>query len=161
VIGAGISGLRYTLSCSQPIQMKELDSKEVTLTKVTSHTFCLMIASLSLLSFGRKHPLTSVLRRCVDVLIQHGFDVTILEARSRIGGRVHRVQMTSGHEVDMGANWIHGTDNNPILDLAKKTSTPTHSVSCCQISLSEIESSLVASVGWRSRSLRKRWQYTT
>ena len=26
--------------------------------------------------------------RCSDVLIQHGFKVTILEARNRIGGRV-------------------------------------------------------------------------
>ncbi len=28
--------------------------------------------------------------RCADVLLSHGFRVTILEARSRIGGRVSR-----------------------------------------------------------------------
>lgn len=26
--------------------------------------------------------------RCADVLLQHGFDVTIFEARNRVGGRV-------------------------------------------------------------------------
>jgi len=30
-----------------------------------------------------------------------------------------------GHKVDLGPNWIHGTDNNPILDLAKQTNTNT------------------------------------
>lgn len=29
--------------------------------------------------------------------------------------------------VDLGPNWIHGTDHNPILDLAEKTNTETHS----------------------------------
>lgn len=30
------------------------------------------------------------------------------------------------HLVDMGANWIHGTQNNPILDLVRATGTATH-----------------------------------
>lgn len=34
--------------------------------------------------------------------------------------------MPSGHLVDLGPNWIHGTEHNPILDLAKQTETPTH-----------------------------------
>ncbi|PBP18346.1 hypothetical protein BUE80_DR010880 [Diplocarpon rosae] len=64
--------------------------------------------------------------RCADVLLKSGFDVTILEARDRIGGRVHQVPLLSGQLVDLGANWIHGTDHNPILDLAKETGTATH-----------------------------------
>lgn len=28
--------------------------------------------------------------------------------------------------MDLGPNWIHGTEHNPILDLAKQTNTPTH-----------------------------------
>ncbi|KAH7407511.1 hypothetical protein BKA64DRAFT_572123 [Cadophora sp. MPI-SDFR-AT-0126] len=64
--------------------------------------------------------------RCADVLLQRGFDVTILEGRDRIGGRVTQTKLSSGHVVDLGANWIHGTESNPIMDLAKLTNTPTH-----------------------------------
>lgn len=62
------------------------------------------------------------------MLLERGFEVTILEARERIGGRLYQVTLSSGHVVDMGPNWIHGTAGNPILDLAKKANTPTHSV---------------------------------
>ncbi|KAI5300446.1 hypothetical protein KEM56_002453, partial [Ascosphaera pollenicola] len=31
-----------------------------------------------------------------------------------------------GALVDMGANWIHGTDNNPIAAISKLTDTVTH-----------------------------------
>jgi monoamine oxidase len=64
--------------------------------------------------------------RCADVLLQHGFKVTILEARDRIGGRLHQTKLPSGQLVDLGPNWIHGTEHNPILDLAKETDTPCH-----------------------------------
>lgn len=64
--------------------------------------------------------------RCADVLLSHGFDVTILEARDRIGGRVTQTKLSSGHSADLGANWIHGTVSNPIMDLAKATGTQTH-----------------------------------
>jgi len=64
--------------------------------------------------------------RCADVLLQHGFKVTVLEARDRIGGRCHQASLPCGNLVDLGPNWIHGTDDNPILDLAKATKTATH-----------------------------------
>ncbi|KAK3052404.1 hypothetical protein LTR09_006614 [Extremus antarcticus] len=60
--------------------------------------------------------------RCADVLLQHGCKVTIFEARDRIGGRVAQSEHL-GHLVDLGPNWIHGTKNNPINDIAKKTGT--------------------------------------
>jgi hypothetical protein len=54
--------------------------------------------------------------------------VTILEGRDRVGGRVHQIYIpNTDHLVDIGANWIHGTDHNPILDLARQTNTPTYS----------------------------------
>ncbi|KAJ1326707.1 spermine oxidase [Microdochium nivale] len=65
--------------------------------------------------------------RCADVLIQHGFQVTILEGRDRLGGRVHQERMPAGYLVDAGPNWIHGTNDNPILDIAKQTKTPVGS----------------------------------
>jgi monoamine oxidase len=62
--------------------------------------------------------------RCADILLQHGAKVTILEARTRVGGRLCQGDAL-GHLVDLGPNWIHGTDDNPILDLAKQTGTLT------------------------------------
>ncbi|KAJ5276703.1 hypothetical protein N7524_002856 [Penicillium chrysogenum] len=60
--------------------------------------------------------------RCADILIQNGARVTILEARDRIGGRVH--QSTVGdHVVDLGPNWIHGAGENPISTIAEETGT--------------------------------------
>lgn len=63
--------------------------------------------------------------RCADVLLSHGHRVTILEARNRVGGRVGQSNHL-GHTVDLGPNWIHGTDDNPIFEIAKKTNTQLH-----------------------------------
>ena len=61
--------------------------------------------------------------RCADVLLQNGFKVTIIEARNRVGGRLHQEVLPNGHLADVGPNWIHGTNDNPMLDLAKQTNT--------------------------------------
>jgi hypothetical protein len=63
--------------------------------------------------------------RCADVLLSHGHRVTILEARNRVGGRVGQSNHL-GHTVDLGPNWIHGTDDNPIFEIAKETKTQLH-----------------------------------
>ncbi|KAG7009930.1 hypothetical protein G7Y79_00001g002020 [Physcia stellaris] len=62
--------------------------------------------------------------RCAEILTRHGLKVTILEARDRIGGRVHQSDHL-GHLADLGPNWIHGADQNPILALAEETATTT------------------------------------
>lgn len=49
-------------------------------------------------------------------LANHGLDVTVLEARDRIGGRVW-TDRGLGTAVDLGASWIHGTEGNPIMKL--------------------------------------------
>jgi len=49
-----------------------------------------------------------------------GFDVLILEARDRIGGRIWSSDEWNGSTVDLGASWIHGIENNPITDIAIK-----------------------------------------
>ncbi|KAH0537688.1 hypothetical protein FGG08_005553 [Glutinoglossum americanum] len=64
--------------------------------------------------------------RCAEVLIKNGIKVTILEGRDRIGGRIHQSSKI-GHSIDLGPNWIHGTENNPIMNLATKTKTEIHS----------------------------------
>lgn len=61
--------------------------------------------------------------RSADVLLDHGFRVTILEARDRIGGRMYQETLANCHTVDMGPNWIHGTKGNPMLELATETGT--------------------------------------
>lgn len=36
---------------------------------------------------------------------------------------MHQETLPNGHVVDLGPNWIHGTTDNPMLDLAKQTNT--------------------------------------
>lgn len=69
-----------------------------------------------------------------------GHKVLVLEARNRLGGRIHSVQLPDGDgRVDVGArygstmisclsvltktllilSWIHGVLGNPIVDIAK------------------------------------------
>jgi polyamine oxidase len=52
-------------------------------------------------------------------LQNNGFEVLVLEARSRIGGRIHTFHEW-GYPMDLGASWIHGLDKNPITQLAKE-----------------------------------------
>jgi phytoene dehydrogenase-like protein len=53
------------------------------------------------------------------VLIEKGFEVKILEARDRVGGRISSDE-TLGVPLDRGAAWIHGTEGNPIATLAQQ-----------------------------------------
>lgn len=51
------------------------------------------------------------------LLAQQGKRVVVLEARDRVGGRVH-TDRTDGFTTDMGASWIHGTTNSPVAAAA-------------------------------------------
>lgn len=62
--------------------------------------------------------------RAAELLISTGFEVTVLEARDRIGGRVNQTAQI-GLPVDTGASWIHGTKNNPFVALAEKAKATT------------------------------------
>lgn len=63
--------------------------------------------------------------RAADILVNANINPTIFEARDRVGGRLCQAQV-GGHLVDMGPNWIHGTQNNSILELVRATGTLTH-----------------------------------
>ena len=68
--------------------------------------------------------------RAAALLKAAGFAVTILEARDRIGGRIHQ-NCQLGLPLDIGASWIHGTRDNLFVALAEKTGTTT--VACSAV----------------------------
>lgn len=47
-----------------------------------------------------------------------GFGVEVVEARNRIGGRIHTVREWPGIPLDMGASWVHGAAKNPLSKIA-------------------------------------------
>ncbi|XP_076166981.1 peroxisomal N(1)-acetyl-spermine/spermidine oxidase isoform X2 [Ptiloglossa arizonensis] len=51
------------------------------------------------------------------LLKNHETDFLIVEARSRIGGRIVALKIGS-EKVELGANWIHGVLGNPMFELA-------------------------------------------
>lgn len=53
-------------------------------------------------------------------LADAGRAVTVIEARSRIGGRVHTSREWQGLPMDLGASWIHGLTANPLTALARQ-----------------------------------------
>ena len=52
-------------------------------------------------------------------LVSQGLEVTILEGRERIGGRIW-TDRSLGIPVDLGASWIHGVRRNPVSNLASE-----------------------------------------
>ncbi|KAL8724303.1 MAG: hypothetical protein Q9181_006892, partial [Wetmoreana brouardii] len=74
--------------------------------------------------------------RCATVLLEHSYEVTIIEARNRLGGRVRYEQSPSCHATltscqiaqsdQMGTPEVDITGYNPIIELAKETGTPFH-----------------------------------
>jgi monoamine oxidase len=52
-------------------------------------------------------------------LADAGWPVRLIEARDRIGGRIHTTR-DWGVPLEMGASWIHGTTGNPLMELAQK-----------------------------------------
>ena len=48
-----------------------------------------------------------------------GKSVVVLEARDRVGGRTTSKEV-DGYIVNLGATWIHGQKDNPLVSLAKR-----------------------------------------
>lgn len=50
-------------------------------------------------------------------LCEQGIDTVVLEARNRIGGRIHTERNTpTGNYYDLGATWFHSTMENPVFE---------------------------------------------
>ena len=56
-------------------------------------------------------------------LADRDYDVILLEARDRIGGRTW-TDNSLGLPLDLGASWIHGVNKNPMTTLADKINAP-------------------------------------
>lgn len=52
------------------------------------------------------------------LLADAGVDVEVLEARERIGGRIH-TDRSLGVPVERGASWVHGVTGNPLVPLVR------------------------------------------
>ena len=64
-----------------------------------------------------------------NALVAKGYNVTIVEARDRIGGRTYTDRTSLSHPVDLGAGWIHEAVGNPLTNLCasyKISTAPTN-----------------------------------
>lgn len=57
-------------------------------------------------------------------LSERGIDVTVLEGRNRVGGRIWTDDRL-GLPLDIGASWIHGDEGNPLVSLAEEVGVVT------------------------------------
>ncbi|SDX04306.1 Monoamine oxidase [Ruegeria halocynthiae] len=53
-------------------------------------------------------------------LMKRGLTVTVIEADSRIGGRIHTDTEVFGVPYDVGAHWLHNREENPFVDYGLK-----------------------------------------
>ncbi|MBR8744110.1 NAD(P)/FAD-dependent oxidoreductase [Nocardiopsis sp. MG754419] len=60
-----------------------------------------------------------------DQLAERGERVTVVEARDRVGGRVHSVRDWDGVTLDVGASWMRGEENNPLSRLVREMGVRT------------------------------------
>lgn len=93
-------------------------------------TLFFIITSLSLFSQNNNSKRIIVVGAGISGLItakelmKAGYDVIILEAQSKAGGRI-KTDRSLGVPFDEGASWIHGPKNNPISKLAIEAKVKT------------------------------------
>ncbi len=55
-------------------------------------------------------------------LAEEGLEVIVVEARDRLGGRAHTIDL-AGTPADLGPSWVHGVSDNLVADLAAEAGT--------------------------------------
>jgi len=91
------------------------------------------------------------------LLHDRGVNVTVVEARDRVGGRVF-TDRSWGIPIDIGASWIHGTMGNPVTDLRDEyridtVVTDVHSVAmydAAGVRLTPVEQSQIEEIADRA-----------
>lgn len=78
-----------------------------------------------------------------------GYDVVVLEARDRIGGRIW-TSNEMGLPTDLGASWIHGFEDNPIARLARR-----HGIEILRTDISSVSPARYRSVALYDRDGRR------
>lgn len=53
-------------------------------------------------------------------LVSRGYTVLLLEAKSRIGGRIHTIYPDNNNALELGCQFIHGPGGNPLTPLLKR-----------------------------------------
>jgi len=62
---------------------------------------------------------------CARMLADAGVETVVLEARDRVGGRVLTFRTPSGAVVELGAQVVHGTDEDALDQLLRRAGHPT------------------------------------
>ncbi|WP_417482004.1 FAD-dependent oxidoreductase [Maricaulis sp.] len=65
---------------------------------------------------------------CAHDMVRAGLDVVVLEARTRIGGRLDTSRQWGDLPVELGASWIHGVGGNPAAIAARAAGLELHPV---------------------------------
>ena len=76
-----------------------------------------------------------------------GFNVTVLEARARIGGRMWTDRTSMSVPIDLGAGWIHQGDGNPITELALRYNVPFRKFDLNSNALYDVDGTKISNSG--------------
>ena len=93
-----------------------------------------------------------------QLLQKAGYEVVILEARQRIGGRIW-TDRSLGTAIDMGASWIHGANGNPITKLTKQYQIKTATSKRWQVKLYKADFSVLSNEALRQKREMAFWMY--
>lgn len=101
--------LSAAASCRSPrLVMESVEPQEATSPLMTA-TFPVIVLGAGMAGLAAAQTLAAA-----------GISVVVLEARDRLGGRIV-TDRTWGIPLDLGAAWIHGSDNNPLMGLMKQS----------------------------------------
>lgn len=63
---------------------------------------------------------------CARDMVRAGMEVVVLEAQTRIGGRLKTSRQWSDLPVELGASWVHGVTGNPAASAARSAGLELH-----------------------------------